>query len=150
MEAESLADAIELFSHIVNRFEEECVASTGLSGFTEGQIRYIDTIHHSPDPTVSGIAGHLAVTKASVSVALDLLEKRGVILKRPDEIDRRTIRIGLTDFGRHLAGLHDGIHRRLAEKISALLEPGETEQLMTILEKVNGRIGHEFSGDGYG
>lgn len=52
--------------------------------------------------TPKGLAAWLGQTKGSVSQTILALEAKGMVRRRPDEGDRRVVRVELTDFGRAL------------------------------------------------
>jgi DNA-binding MarR family transcriptional regulator len=67
---------------------------------------------------------------------IDALESAGLVERRPDTADRRSVRLGVTGAGR---GLLDRLRARREAKAEALfgrLTAGEQEELARMLERV--------------
>lgn len=75
-----------------------------------------------PGPTLSGLARHLSLGKPTVSAALKRLETLGYVARHTDEMDRRVVRLSLTERGVVAArrtSVLDGIRvRRLLARLT--------------------------------
>jgi DNA-binding MarR family transcriptional regulator len=79
------------------------------------------------------IAARVLVTTASMTAVLDTLERRGLLRRTPDPIDRRRVLIGITDSGRALV---DDFLPEMAALQAAVCEPlgaAEREVLLDLL-----------------
>ena len=97
-----------------------------------GQDSILTVISQHPGITQKEIGEILNIQPASVSELLMKLERKGFVLRKKDEKDRRNIKVQLTEDGRtHLAE---------PEKKSAdpfqVLSTEEQEQLRSLLEKL--------------
>lgn len=67
---------------------------------------------------------------------IDQLEAKGYVRRQPNEQDRRSLRIAVTDAGmavwRHIARAHE----QTLERVQQTLTPAERAQLMDLLERV--------------
>lgn len=54
-------------------------------------------------PAMTELAEHLGLDKSSVTGLVDRAVTRGLLHKVPDELDRRSRKVALTDAGQHLA-----------------------------------------------
>jgi DNA-binding MarR family transcriptional regulator len=82
------------------------------------------------DTTAVALAAYLQVKPQSMTRLLADLEERGLIVRRPDSIDRRRIRIAITPGGVGL--LLDevvGQRKKLEDTMSTLLTPTEQDLL---------------------
>jgi DNA-binding MarR family transcriptional regulator len=82
------------------------------------------------------IAERLIVTTASVTSLLDTLERRGLVERRPDVVDRRRVLVELTDSGRELVDrvLPDVVALQTA--VLAGMSNPQRRQLVALLGKV--------------
>jgi DNA-binding MarR family transcriptional regulator len=64
------------------------------------------------------LAEAVGVTAPTASRLCERLVKKGLVRRRPDRNDRRQVRIGLTEAGRHLV---DAVSARRRQEISELL-----------------------------
>lgn len=76
-------------------------------GLTNGQFSLLNALNQPSPPALGRIAAFLAMDRTTLTAALKTLERQGLVQSRPDEKDRRTRRVALTDAG----------HARLAEAI---------------------------------
>jgi len=72
-------------------------------------------------PTMQDLAGHLGLTKSSLTGLIDRAEQRDLVRRVPDEADRRTVRVELTEFGHSLAA--EGTVAMNEARMDALREP---------------------------
>jgi DNA-binding MarR family transcriptional regulator len=87
-------------------------------------------------PTMNELAALLALDKSSTSGLVDRAQRRGLVRRVPSQLDRRAVRIRLTDSGREL---QQDLDAGLTEDISKLLAPlgaEETTALATHLSAI--------------
>ncbi|HEY4152675.1 MAG TPA: MarR family transcriptional regulator, partial [Pseudolysinimonas sp.] len=66
------------------------------------QVRVMGILRDQ-QPRLSELAEYLGVDKSSISGLIDRAERRGLIERQRDEVDRRAWRVRLTTAGRELA-----------------------------------------------
>lgn len=84
------------------------------------------------------LARKLLVGRSNMSMLLPQLEKRGLILRRGDEKDKRVLRLSLTQEGRNLTEAAMEIHTALIEK---LLDDEPLEDCMVVTRSMERLIG---------
>ena len=87
-------------------------------------------------PMINELAGLLGLDKSSTSGLVDRAQRRGYVRRVPSQIDRRSVRVRLTDAGRALTEV---VAAQFSEDVHALLEPlpaGDREQLTRLLSDV--------------
>jgi DNA-binding MarR family transcriptional regulator len=134
-ESYGLAELIEMLSYSMEQHETQVIAASEFSALTMSQIHYLDMIYHLQEPTLSDLARRLGVSKPTVTVAVDALERKGYVRKVRSLEDKRVLHVMLTARGKASAELHESIHRGYAGKIAAGLEPGELDSLRELLSK---------------
>jgi DNA-binding MarR family transcriptional regulator len=89
--------------------------------------------------TPSQISDRVNAASASMTATLDLLERRGWLVRRPNAADRRSVLVEVTDEGRVAADrLLPGI-RVVEREVMSALSPRERDQLLRLLDKVLAR-----------
>jgi DNA-binding MarR family transcriptional regulator len=95
--------------------------------------------HDAPSP--SDIAENLLVTRATITGLLDGLERDGYLERYHDNRDRRALTIYLTDKARQFMDSFIPEAASCANCALEVLNPDEQKTLMTLLTKLNGRVG---------
>lgn len=84
----------------------------------------------------SAMAADMMLSTGAMTARLDKLEKRGLIVRQPDPLDRRGVKIALTDAGFALSNdLVEG-HVAAEESMLKSLSQKERQQLIHLLAKV--------------
>jgi DNA-binding MarR family transcriptional regulator len=97
------------------------------SGLTPAQHQLLLAVRGHGDqrgPTIGDVAGHLLLRHHSVVELVGRAESAGLLRRRPDPQDQRSVRLGLTPLGRRrlarLSSQHLEELRRLASRLPAL------------------------------
>ncbi|WP_461210701.1 MarR family winged helix-turn-helix transcriptional regulator [Desulfocurvus sp. DL9XJH121] len=135
------ADTLDRLNHAIIEFyeklsswEHDVVREKGL---TLPQMHTLEILGIRRAMRMKELAGHMGVTTGTLTVLIDRLEDRGLVLRRPHETDRRSIIVELTGPGETLFEEHDRLHRQLTEEISAPCPPEDREALLRCLEAMN-------------
>jgi DNA-binding MarR family transcriptional regulator len=94
---------------------------------------------------ISDLAERAGMTKQSMGALISYLERRGYVSVRPDPRDGRAKVVRRTRKG---VDSHEPARRviaRVQEKWSRLLDPGEMDELVRLLRKLNDRLTDEKS-----
>ena len=111
----------------------------GQSGLSQGRFLTLIVMNRAPEEEAnpSTLAQKVGVTRATMTGLLDGLEQKGLIERRTHVQDRRKIGVLLTDRGRRmLDGVLPDYYRHIA-KLTAYLDEGERQTLVSLLRKVN-------------
>ena len=92
-------------------------------------------LHKGPTP-VNTIGEKVNLTSGSISVAVDRLEERGLVARRPDPADRRARVVHLTAAGRKLIERAFACHATAMERATSGLSGAEREQAVGLLRKL--------------
>ncbi len=115
------------------------MAHLGISAGTFSPLIYLA---HHPDATQDDIAMSLCIDKAAIARAFRKLEDEGIVRRMPDEVNRRKVRLLLTEKGettvRESITIADGIDR----EITAGLIATDHEQFVASLRTVAQTIIH--------
>jgi len=107
-------------------------------GLTPGQGRALGVIARAGDGIrMADLAGKLDIVPRSATSVVDGLEEQGLVLRRPDPGDRRSMLVTLTEAGRLLVSRIDEAKRGAAEEMFGTLDPDEREQLLAVLLRLD-------------
>src|SRR5580765_2679023 len=85
------------------------------------QASILDHLDEIEPTTVMDLAGHMGVTAATMSLAIDRLERKGYVVRLKDAKDRRRVHVRLTSAGVRV------------REASSVLDPGRVEALVARL-----------------
>src|SRR4051794_13685007 len=88
--------------------------------------------------TVSELAGRLGISKQGAAQIVDDMERRGLVVRRPDPDDRRARLVSLTEEGDRALRTARDFHRAFERRLLAELGPAPVEGLVATLEHVAG------------
>ena len=127
---------VEFFDKI-HSWENSVVRGSGLS---PAQMHTIEVIGYRQDIRMKELAEKLGVTTGTLTVAVDKLEKKGLVVRRPHQQDRRSWLVSLTPKGEAIYDRHDRFHRDFTKDISAGLSAAEVRQFSGLLERLLDRM----------
>jgi DNA-binding MarR family transcriptional regulator len=106
------------------------------SGLTPAQMHTIEILGHQESLRMKELAQKLGVTTGTLTVMIDRLEQNGLISRKPNEDDRRSIVVVLTKKGQKYFEEHHKLHLELTQEITSSLTKDEAKQLYTFMEKL--------------
>lgn len=92
------------------------------------QARLLLALEHDA-PTIGELAQRLALDKSSASGLIDRAERGGLVRRVPSQLDRRSVRVRLTDRGRECAR---DVEALFNAELTALLGPLSNDQLAAL------------------
>ncbi len=145
----SLLIVDELFRKLFdkyNKLESKKFFSKTLDDLTVIEINTLVVIGHGEeDKKMSEIANSLGVTFGTPTVTVDRLIKKGYVIRRRDNEDRRQVFISLSDTGKDVFESIIIIRNILAEKIYGILSEDERKALINILSSLDSHFDDIFS-----
>jgi DNA-binding MarR family transcriptional regulator len=132
---EPSAELAELFRRTAGRLHRgtrEALAPLGLSG---SQARLVRLLADGP-LRMSVIAERLSVVARTVTDVVDGAEVAGVVARRADEEDRRSIFVELTPAGRRLLDRLDAARSQSAARVFGVLTEPQRDQLLVLLNAI--------------
>ena len=106
------------------------------SGLTPAQMHAIEIMGHHENLRMKELAQKLGVTTGTLTVMIDRLEQNDLILRKPNENDRRSIVLILTKKGQRYFKEHHKLHLELTREITSSLTEDEAGQLYAFMEKL--------------
>lgn len=96
----------------------------------------LEALLHKGPLAVNVLGKKVLLTSGSMTAAVDRLEKRGLVERRDDPLDRRSWIVHLTPGGRELIGKLFAQHAADMERPVAVLSKGEVATLTALLRKL--------------
>lgn len=126
----------DVFGGILKR-EEDSLAAGDLS---LREVQLIDavcrTVDQGGDNRSTAIAAARRVAAGTLTSAVDLLVKKGYLVRLRDGKDRRVVRLMPTQQGRDASERHRAFHRRMTDSVLSVLTYQEVSALMRGMEKL--------------
>lgn len=117
-------------------FEQKCLNESE-NKLTINDIHIIEQIGLEGDKKMTDIADAMGVTLATMTASADRLVKKGCIIRKRSETDRRIVLISLTHYGEVMCKLHERFHNKMVNKVTEKLSEGELEMLSAALSKLS-------------
>lgn len=133
---ELLIQINEIFHKAITQYKEEMVGKSEFSDITVSQLFYLEAIYHLDNPTLSELADHLKVSKASATAAVQKLIRKGLAGKVQSSIDQRVYHVHLSGAGERLIEAEMRALAEFAQTIKSPLTDSEIKQLTKIFQKI--------------
>ena len=130
---EELSHQLLEFYDKINSWEHSVVKGSGLS---PAQMHTIEVIGHQQDMRMKELAERLGITTGTLTVAVDKLEKKGLVERKPHHSDRRSWLVVLTPKGQAAFAQHDRFHNDFTKDISEGLSNTEITMFSSLLSKL--------------
>ncbi len=117
----------------VGQIAERSIADAGL-GLSD--FAALEALLHKGPLTITEIQAKVLLATGSMTAAVDRLEGKGLVIRRPDPRDRRTKILELTREGRRVVQAAFERHGRELEAAMAILTGAEKRQLYGLLKKL--------------
>src|SRR5260370_6449219 len=139
--AAASAELPDLLLRLAGQVRGLITKAAKLHGLPGSQAKAL--IHLREPVAMRGLANLLDCDPSHVSNVIDGLERRGLVLRRPDPADRRHRLLVLTEEG---ALLRDQLRARVAEHMPGLnsLSPEESALLRRALRRAVGAASHDL------
>lgn len=126
---------VEIWGRI-NKIEERALAAGLGNEISVTEIHILEKIGENPGSRMSNIAKSLSITLATLTVACDKLETKGLITRTRNANDKRVVNVDLTPRGQAAYEYHQAFHDRMINAVMEVLTPEEAAILGTSLVKL--------------
>ena len=129
----AIAKRIALLAHRLNQLAAEALTPYGLD---RGEFDVLITLLRSgPDREMppTALSGTLLISSSGLTKRLSGLENRGLVTRRLDPADRRSLLVALTPEGQRLAEEAATVHTGAIERLVSDLTDADRERLAGLL-----------------
>lgn len=123
-------------SRLTRRMERELESNFKRYDLQGGTFDLLATLRRTGEPFTlnpTQLQNEMMLSSGATTYRIDLLEKRGLLIRKPDPDDRRGTLVRLTDEGKDLVDEVVEAHLKLEGELLAALTEQQRDQLATLL-----------------
>lgn len=144
-----------LNEYLVNTFnnilllEQEILKKIGTKNISVREIHVLEAIANAEQHgtnTMKAVAEKLCISPGALSTSVNTLVKKGYIIRKGNEKDRRLVHIFLTEKAKEINEVHEQIHFDMVEKIGSQLNDEQIKCLIASLITIKKYFYGEISG----
>ena len=126
---------VEVFNHILS-IEDQALKEKGVK-LSMTEVHVLEAINNTVVPTMTNVSNKLRVTIGTLTTSIATLVRKGFVLRRRGEEDRRVVNLELTEEAYKVLAIHDEFHDKMIESVFKDLNIEEDEVLIKSLERVS-------------
>jgi len=111
-------------------------SSDNLEGLTTSQLGVLDALHYLGPMVQKDLAGKILKSSGNLTLVVDNLEKRGLVRRERQSVDKRFVTVCLTDEGRTLIKRVMPGHVAEIRAAMSALSPEEQQTLGALCKKL--------------
>ena len=105
---------------------------------TKGQFSIMEVLHKNGESSIGHVQETILMTGGNIPVIVNNLIKKGLLIRKQDESDRRRYLLSLTDEGTQLVSKVIPEHDALIKNFFSVLTKDEKRDSLATLEKLTG------------
>ncbi len=125
---------IEALEKRIKQFQEQTLKEAGL---TPPQYFILSLLNERDGHSFKEVAHALGCTPATVTGIVDTMEKKGLVVRRPNPPDRRSLQIKITAKGQAVLTATPGLEKIFGGCCCEVLPPAEIRELNRLLKKLS-------------
>lgn len=118
------------------RIFDRMLAASGIDAFNGAQGRILYVLWQSDEITISSLSAQTSLANTTLTSMLDRMENAGLVIRKPDPLDRRSRLIALTDKAKALQGDYERISQQMSERYYVGFTESEIIQFESYLQRV--------------
>ncbi len=118
------------------RIFEKILRDSGIDAFTGAQGRILYVLWEHGSLTITKIGKMTSLAKSTLTVMLDMMEKKKLVRRVPDPVNRRQIHVQITEKAKGYKKEYDDISNRMTELSYAGFSDAEMECLEGMLKRI--------------
>ena len=123
----------------INKLEEGILHSVSGMDLSISEMHLLEAVGECKGEGIPlyELAQRMDVSPPTVTVAINKLTKKGFVIKRKSETDKRSVIVELTRVGKRMNAAHRYFHEQMVRDIDKLLTPSEREGMLRGMEQLN-------------
>ncbi|QQC89553.1 MarR family transcriptional regulator [Streptomyces alfalfae] len=146
LDAMALVGRIKRADHLLSKGMKKVFADHGLEFAEFDVIATLRRVGAPHELTAGGLLKSAMVTSGAITNRLDKLERKGLIERRPDPADRRSVRVRLTEAGLDVVDRAVVAHIANEERMLAALPPEDRAAVDAALRRLLVSLGDTHLG----
>lgn len=126
---------VDLFNDILD-IEEKALITEEFKDISVNDMHIIDAVGIKDPQTMGEISKALGVTMGTLTIGLNGLVKKGYVIRYRSDKDRRVVYATLTEKGIAAYFHHQKFHKKMIDKVTEDLKPGEAEILIRTFDRL--------------
>jgi len=126
----------KLFFKILS-IQEKNVSIASKNRLSRTEIHTIEVINDCDNPILTNVASQLDISKATASVAIERLVRKGFVEKTKDAIDKRKSILVLTETGKLCYDQHANYHEKMVDALIKNFDIESYPELLSGLESLS-------------
>ena len=131
---------VDLF-HGISYEEEKAVITDEFKDISNKDLHIIDAIGIKKPKNMSTIARDLNITVGTLTTAISNLLKKGYVIRKRGERDRRVVYISLSEKGRKAYNHHREFHKQMIQRLLDTLNEQEQDLLVKVMHDMRRYLG---------
>jgi DNA-binding MarR family transcriptional regulator len=127
---------VDIFNDILT-IEQNALNEGEFKDLSITEIHTIEAISMYEARSMSEVAADLRITVGTLTTAINNLVKKGYVVRKRIEEDRRVVLVQLTKRGKLAYRIHDKFHKDMVKETIEGLREDEEKVLVIALEKLN-------------
>lgn len=118
---------VKVFNGVLRK-EEASLKTKEFNNLSMREMHVIEAVCEAAESkrnTASEIAGSQNITAGTLTATISNLEKKGFVIRRQDQKDKRVVRIFPTENGKTANEIHQSFHHSMVSDIMAVLDGDE-------------------------
>lgn len=124
--------------NIILKTEETIIQHENKIPLTISELHLIEAVGNEEPVTISQIANRLNIKLASVTVGVNKLINKGFLKKTPNDNDKRSVYVTLTESGINMLNHHTFFHEQMVNHIESQLTDDEKAIMLILIKRLNG------------
>ena len=134
---ETLNEVLVNLFRDINDLEEKAIITGEYRDLTNNDMHVIEAIGIEAPKNMSSIAKKLSVTVGTLTISMNSLVKKGYVVRKRSEEDRRVVFISLSEKGRKAYFHHKKFHEQMIQGVVGDLTEEELDALVRARTKLN-------------
>lgn len=126
---------VEVFNHILS-IEEQWLKERGVK-LSMTEVHVLEAIQNTELPTMTNVSTRLRVTIGTLTTSISTLVKKGFVVRKRGEDDKRIVNLELTKTALDVLKIHEDFHNQMINNVFKDLNIEEDEVLIKSLERVS-------------
>ena len=125
---------VDVFNHILD-IEQNQLKKNGVN-LSMNEVHVLEAVKLVKEPKMGDIAKKLRITVGSLTTSVNRLVKKGYIVRRDDEKDRRKVLLELTESAQKVLKVHEEFHNHLIDSLFLDMKIEDEVVLIKSLENI--------------
>jgi DNA-binding MarR family transcriptional regulator len=126
---------VNLFNDLMD-IEDKCLITGEFRNISNNDMHVIEAVGIEEPRSMSEVAKMLNITTGTLTRSIDALVRKKYVERNRSEVDKRVVRLSLTEAGVRAYEHHARFHQNMIEDIKQQLSDGETRVLIATLGKL--------------